>query len=147
MMPALLTSTFSFGYFDFTSAASAAIAFGSEASLRIAVSFGCSFTAASRRSWLRPVMMTSLPSSTNFLARARPMPAPPPVTRMVFPDIFMTVLLGGCGSLLRERARGGRNRRAEERGADGGIAERRHRRCVGLLERVLEGAALGGVAL
>src|SRR5437879_5003313 len=36
--------------------------------------------------------MTSLPSSRNFRAKARPMPAEPPVIRIVPPVSFMRVL-------------------------------------------------------
>src|SRR4051812_16808729 len=34
-------------------------------------------------------MMTVLPSSTNFFAKARPMPVLPPVIRIVLPERFM----------------------------------------------------------
>src|SRR5439155_24289661 len=42
--------------------------------------------------WRRPVTITSLPSSRNLRAKARPIPAEPPVIRMVRPVSFITVL-------------------------------------------------------
>src|SRR3546814_20884043 len=62
----------------------------------IAVMFGLPAIAASSLAALRPVTMTVLPASCQRCASARPMPEPPPVTRMVLPLVFLALLLGGC---------------------------------------------------
>src|SRR3546814_16876145 len=65
--------------------------------------FGLPAIAASSLAALRPVTMTVLPASCQRCASARPMPEPPPVTRMVLPLVFMALLLGGCvGGVVRQ---------------------------------------------
>ena len=44
-----------------------------------------SATAASRRSWLRPAMVTDAPSRNRWRAAARPIPLPPPVISAAVP--------------------------------------------------------------
>src|SRR3546814_723198 len=47
--------------------------------------------------------MPVLPASCQRCASARPMPEPPPVTRMLLPLVFMALLLGGCvGGVVRQ---------------------------------------------
>ena len=92
MMPALFISTSSFGKSAFTRAARAAICAGSATSLWMVWSFGCFAFTSSSTAWRRPVTMTSFPSSTNLSAKARPMPAEPPVMRMVRPVRFIRFL-------------------------------------------------------
>lgn len=51
-----------------------------------------SAAAASRRSRLRPRIVTSAPSATSASAMPRPIPLPPPVTRMDRPETEPTVM-------------------------------------------------------
>src|SRR5688500_13089489 len=83
MTPALFISTSSLGKSAFTRAARAAICTGFATSLWIVWSFGYFAFTSSSTAWRRPVTMTSLPSSRNLSAKASPMPAEPPVMRMV----------------------------------------------------------------
>src|SRR5437867_8046550 len=76
----------------FTRAARAAICSGFATSLWMVWSFGYFAFTSSSTAWRRPVTMTSLPSSTNSSAKARPIPAEPPVMRMVRPVRFIRFL-------------------------------------------------------
>ena len=49
------------------------------------------FTASSRTSLRRPVMMTFAPSETKRFAVARPIPLVPPVTSAIFPSSFFDI--------------------------------------------------------
>src|SRR6266702_7311084 len=91
--PALFINTSRLGKRAFTSALSAATLAASDTSLAIVWSLGCCDLTSASRDLRRPVMMTSLPSARNLVAKARPIPALPPVTRMVWPDSFMRSLL------------------------------------------------------
>src|SRR5439155_19693575 len=92
MMPALFKSTSSFGYPAFTRPAREAICAGSATSLWMVWSFGYFAFSSSSTDWRRPITMTWLPSSRNLRAKARPMPAEPPVIRIVRPVIFIRLL-------------------------------------------------------
>src|SRR5579859_469673 len=69
-------------------ATSLSTSFASETSPRMAVVLGSFAAAALRRCWSRPVMMILLFAPSVF-AIANPMPALPPVMRMVLLDVFI----------------------------------------------------------
>ena len=71
------------------SAAKAAIASASVTSSGAACILARPAIAASSLALLRPVTITTLPASCQRCASARPMPDPPPVTRMVLPVVFI----------------------------------------------------------
>ncbi|MNN57508.1 hypothetical protein D3C81_1725000 [compost metagenome] len=94
MTPALLTMTLRSGCSCTARSANvrmaAASSMSSVAQAMPGLASETAFSGASRR----PVMMTRLPRACRLSARARPMPLPPPVIRMVLPVIFMSGSFG-----------------------------------------------------
>jgi len=107
MMPALWMTTLRAGWSSVSLAATFLMSAGSSMLRVMEAMPGLAPVVSSRTDLRRPAMMTLLPSLWRDSARARPMPEPPPVMRMVFPVEFMgdwmSVGVFGCDGVWLNR--------------------------------------------
>ena len=89
MIPALLTRTLRVGNSAAILAAKAGMASRSSMSSTAERMPGLAVVVSSRAPGLRPATITRLPFAWKASASARPMPEPPPVIRIVLPEMFI----------------------------------------------------------
>src|SRR6266404_5549098 len=105
MTPALLMSTFNFGYSSISFFATAAMLAGFSASNSMDFIPGLAFVVSAKWPLRRPEMIIWLPSRCSASASPRPIPEPPPVTKIVlpvsficFPLFLLVVIVSDCTS-------------------------------------------------